>query len=60
MVRQQLALLRQTHGVDAVWLKHQDRQVGTDRDNHQWQKEVVATGQFRNQEDTGQRGVHDA
>ena len=35
MVRQQLAFLRQTHGVDAMRLEHKDRDIGTDRDDHQ-------------------------
>ena len=59
VVGQQFALLRQTHGVDAVGLEHQDGDVGADRDDHQRQEEVISTRQLGNQEDTGQGGVHD-
>ena len=51
MMSQKLALLSQTHGVDAVGLEGDDGKVGTDRDHHQRQEEVVSTSQLRNQKD---------
>ena len=58
MVRQQLAFLRQTHGVDAMRLEHKDRDIGTDRDDHQGEEQIIPTRQLGNQENPGQRSVH--
>ena len=58
MVRQQLAFLCQTHGVDAMRLEHKDRDIGTDRDDHQGEEQIIPTRQLGDQENTGQRSVH--
>lgn len=50
MVRQQLAFLRQTHGVDTMRLKHKDRDIGTDRDDHQGEEQIIPTRQLGDQE----------
>ena len=59
VVGEQLALLGQTHGVDAMRLEHADGKERECRCNHQRQEEVVTTRELCNEEDTRERGVHD-
>ena len=58
MVSQQLSLTGQTIAIDAVRLKDNDGEIGTDTDNHQRHEHRIATRQFGNQEDTRQWGMH--
>lgn len=59
VVGEQLALLGQTHGVDAVRFEYADGGIGHGRGNHQRQEQVVATGQLGSKEDGHERRVHD-
>ena len=59
MMRQQLSLLCQTHGVDTMRLEHDNGEIGTDRDNHQRQEKVVSSRQLGYEEHACQRSVHD-
>ena len=59
MVRQEFALLGQTHGVEAVGLEGADGDVGADGGDHERQEKVVAAGQLGDEEDARQGGVHD-
>ena len=58
VVRQQLTLLRQSHGVDAMRFEYHYRQIGTHRNHHQRKEQVITTRQFGDEEDTCQRCVH--
>ena len=58
MVGQKLASLGKTHGVDAVWFEKLDGAVGDGAHDEQRQKQIVATGELRRQEDGHERGVH--
>ena len=60
VVREQLPFLGQPHGIDAVRLKRDDGQVGTDGHNHQGHEQLVAAREFGNEENARQRGVHHA
>ena len=60
MMRNQFSTLRQTHGIDTVRFEHDNSKVRADRHNHQRQEQTVSTGQLGYQEDSGQRGMHDA
>ena len=60
MVGDELAGPGQSHAVDAVRLEDVDGEVGTDADYHQRHEQLVASGEFGDEENTGQRGVHDA
>ena len=60
MVRDKLALTRQSNAVDAMRLEDVDGEVGADGDNHERHKEVVAAGYLGNEEDAGQGGMHHA
>ena len=59
MVCQEFASLCQTHGVDAMRLEGLDGEIGTYSHYHQRHEEGIATSQFRNEENTRERGVHD-
>lgn len=59
MVRQQFSFLGQTHGIDTMRLEHDDGKIGTDGNNHQWQKQVVSSRKLGYEEHAGQRSVHD-
>ena len=39
-------------------LKHKDRDIGTDRDDHQGEEQIIPTRQLGDQENPGQRSVH--
>ena len=60
VVRQQLALLGQAHGIDAMRLEDNDGQIGADGNNHQRQEEVVTSRQLGDEKDACQGGVHHA
>ena len=49
----------QTHTIDAVFLKDANGEVSADRHNHQRNEQLVAAGKLSNQEDTGERSMHD-
>ena len=40
-------------------LEHDDGKIGTDGNNHQWQKQVVSSRKLGYEEHAGQRSVHD-
>ena len=60
MVGDELALACQAHAVDAVGLEDVDGEVGADADNHQGDEHLVATRDFGDEEDAGERCVHHA
>ena len=60
MMCEELPSLGQTHRIDTMRLESNNRQIGTDRYNHQGKKQVITSGQFGNQEYTCQRSMHDS
>ena len=52
MVREQVPLPRQTHGINAVWFDASHRDVAHCRDNHERNQELVASGQLSNEENS--------
>ena len=60
MMCQQLTFLCQTHGVNAVRFKNDNRQIRADRDYHQRQEQVVPSRKLGNQEHSRKRSVHNA
>ena len=59
VVRQQVAVLGQTHGVDAVRLENPDGHIRERGDYEQRQEEVVTACHLGCKENSHQRGVHD-
>ena len=57
VVRDELALACQTHGVDAVGLEGMDGQIRGHGNNHQRDEQGVAARQFGDEEDARQRGM---
>ena len=60
MVGDEFALARQPHAVDAVWLEHDDDQIGTHTHDDERNEQPVSTRDFGNEENARQRGVHHA
>ena len=59
LMREKVALLGKTHGVDAVRLEEADCHVGERRHDEQRQEEIIAAGHLRREEDCHKRGMHD-
>lgn len=49
----------QTHRVDAMWFENNNRQIGTDRNDHQRKEQIVSSRQLGNQKYSRQRCMHD-
>ena len=59
MMGKQLSFLGQAHRIDTVRKKHLDRDIGAHGYDHQRKEKGVSPGQLGNQEDAGQRRMHD-
>ena len=58
MVGHKTSLLSQSHTIDTMRLKDIDGQVARHGNNHQRHKQIIATGNLSNEEDTRQRSMH--
>ena len=59
VMREQLTPLCQTHGIDAVRLEGLDGEVGPHGHDHQGQEQGISSRELGNEEDAGERRVHD-
>ena len=57
MVREQVPLPRQTHGINAVRFDASHRDVAHSRDNHERNQELIAAGQLSNEENPREGGM---
>ncbi len=57
-MRDELSATSQSYGIDAVWLKDVDGQIRNDGHNHQWHEQVVAAGEFGDEENACEGSVH--